>query len=72
MSNKRIVILGAGLTGLSTAYFLQRHIKDISVFEKEKEVGGLCRSKIKDGFIFDYAGHLLHFRQKRIYLWIKE
>ncbi|MCM8800366.1 MAG: FAD-dependent oxidoreductase, partial [Candidatus Omnitrophica bacterium] len=42
------------------------------VFEKEKEVGGLCRSKIKDGFIFDYAGHLLHFRQKRIYLWIKE
>ena len=55
-----IVILGAGLTGLSAAY----HLKDKSyyIFEKEKEVGGLCRSTKEDGFIFDFTGHLLHLR----------
>lgn len=59
-----IVIVGAGLAGLSTAY----HLKDAPyrLFEKEQEVGGLCRSYRKDGFTFDYTGHLLHFRQAQI------
>ncbi len=59
-----IVIVGAGLAGLSTAY----HLRDLpyKVFEKEGEVGGLCRSYSKDGFTFDYTGHLLHFRQPAI------
>lgn len=55
-----IAIIGAGLTGLSTAY----HLKDLpySVFDSEKEVGGLCRSVKQNGFIFDYTGHLLHMK----------
>lgn len=67
-----IAILGGGLSGLSTAYFLKknRH-KDYLVFEKEKETGGLCRSKNINGFIFDYDGHLLHFRNKNIQNLIK-
>ncbi len=59
-----ILIIGAGLAGLSTAY----HLGDRSyrVIEKEKEAGGLCRSYQKDGFTFDMTGHLLHFRQAAI------
>jgi len=59
-----ILIIGAGLAGLSTAY----HLGDRSyrVIEKEKEAGGLCRSYKKDGFTFDMTGHLLHFRQAAI------
>ena len=59
-----IVIVGAGLAGLSTAY----HLSDIPyrLYEREQEVGGLCRSYHKDGFTFDYTGHLLHFRQPEI------
>ena len=55
-----IVIIGAGLTGLSTAY----HLSDLpySVFDSEKEIGGLCRSVKQNGFIFDYTGHLLHIK----------
>lgn len=55
------LILGGGLTGLSTAYHLQQagH-SDYLVLEKENEPGGLCRSIYKDGFTFDYSGHLLH------------
>lgn len=56
-----IVILGAGLTGLSTAYHLeQQGYYDYKIFEKDTTIGGLCRSITKNGFTFDYTGHLLH------------
>ena len=59
-----IIIVGAGLAGLSTAY----HLSGVPyrLYEREREVGGLCRSYKKDGFTFDYTGHLLHFRQAEI------
>ena len=57
----KIVIVGAGLTGISTAYHLEKNgFFDYKIFEKEREIGGLCRSAHKDGFTFDYTGHLLH------------
>ena len=57
----RVVIIGAGLTGLSTAYHLEKlGCSDFKIFEKERTVGGLCRSVEQDGFTFDYTGHLLH------------
>ncbi len=59
-----ILIVGAGLAGLSTAY----HLGGVPyrIFEKEREAGGLCRSYQKNGFTFDMTGHLLHFRQPAI------
>ena len=57
--SKRIIILGAGLSGLSTAYHLQN---GCCVYEQEDEVGGLARSDKVDGFTFDHDGHLLHFK----------
>lgn len=54
---KRIAILGAGLTGLSAAYHLHGRY---DIFEQEAEVGGLCRTMRRNGFLFDYTGHLLH------------
>lgn len=59
-----IVIVGAGLAGLSTAFHLQGVPNRL--FEKEKQAGGLCRSYQQDGFTFDMTGHLLHFRQAEI------
>lgn len=53
-----IVILGAGIAGLSAAFHLKG--KEYEIFEREVEVGGLCRSVTQDGFTFDYTGHLLH------------
>lgn len=59
-----IVILGAGLAGLSTAL----HLKNIpwTVYEAEGEVGGLCRTVQKDGFTFDYTGHLLYLHHEPV------
>ncbi|MCK4533011.1 FAD-dependent oxidoreductase [bacterium] len=63
----KIIILGAGLTGLSCAYHLKRKIKknnnfSFGLYEKEDDAGGLCRSEISRNFIFDYTGHLLHLK----------
>jgi len=64
---KKIVILGAGLSGLSTAFHIKERIKNFKeivyeIYEKEKEVGGLCRTEFENGFFFDYSGHLLHLK----------
>jgi len=57
------VILGAGLTGLSTAYSLRRAgCRHWTLYERESRPGGLCRSETRHGFTFDYTGHFLHLR----------
>jgi protoporphyrinogen oxidase len=55
-----IVVVGAGLTGLSTAYHLRRRGVDALVIESADRVGGACRTLAQDGFHFDLTGHLLH------------
>ena len=64
MKQRKILILGAGLSGLSAAYFLRENKIRAEIFEKEANPGGLCRSVKKQGFVFDYSGHLLHFRNR--------
>jgi len=53
-----ILIIGAGLAGLSTAYHLKD--RDYHIYEREGEVGGLCRSFKQDGFTFDYTSQPIH------------
>lgn len=73
MKNKKtkIVILGGGLAGVSLAYFLRKLKKEFVLFEKESRLGGLCKTEKIGGFNFDFCGHLLHFRNKDIFLLIK-
>lgn len=58
MPRKKIAVLGGGLTGLALANLLKKD-HEISVFEKEKIPGGLCRSFYFDGFTFDIGGHII-------------
>ena len=63
----KIVIIGAGPTGLSAAYHLERKgFHDYALFEKETTTGGLCRSVQHEGFTFDYTGHLLHINDSYV------
>lgn len=71
MIKNRILVLGAGLAGLSTAWHLQNKGRPCLLFEKEGEPGGLCRSKNVQGFTFDYCGHLLHFKNRYINNFVK-
>ncbi len=64
--DEAVVILGAGLAGLSAAYHLQQGGVSFGLYEREDGVGGLCRSMRRDGFTFDCTGHLMHFRRPEI------
>ncbi|MGE5307953.1 MAG: protoporphyrinogen/coproporphyrinogen oxidase [Deltaproteobacteria bacterium] len=69
---ERIVVIGGGLAGLTAAYSLQRRGRKCLVFEKESAAGGLCRSKRAGGFTFDQCGHLLHFRHREIFSFVRK
>ncbi len=49
----RIVIVGAGMAGLTAAAYLSRAKYDVLLIEKNKEIGGLVNSFQRDGFVFD-------------------
>jgi protoporphyrinogen/coproporphyrinogen III oxidase len=53
---KRAVILGAGISGLSLAWFLKKKYRDdleIALIEKSGKTGGWIRSPTVDGFLFE-------------------
>lgn len=56
----RILIIGGGLAGVSAGHHLAEY--EPLLFEKEQEIGGLCRSFTQDGFTFDCTGHLIHLK----------
>lgn len=45
----KIAIIGGGVSGLVAAYYLSQNGIDVSVFEKEKILGGLAGSFLMDG-----------------------
>jgi len=51
--SKKIAIIGSGFAGLSAATFLAKAGKDVTLYEKNEEVGGRARQFSLDGFIFD-------------------
>ena len=61
---KRIVIIGAGPTGLSAALRLKKsNHRNFVVYERNSYVGGLCASfKDNKGFTWDLGGHVIFSR----------
>ncbi|HNK46433.1 MAG TPA: FAD-dependent oxidoreductase [Pseudomonadota bacterium] len=59
--DEQVLIVGGGLTGLSTALHLPSHVR-WSLFEKDARPGGHARTECRDGFYFDKTGHWLHLR----------
>jgi protoporphyrinogen oxidase len=56
-----VLILGGGLAGLSTAHHLGAlGARSRLVVEARETFGGTAGSMKKDGFTFDFTGHLLH------------
>lgn len=50
---KTIVVIGAGISGLTTAYLLSKKGFDIRILERKSEVGGSIESIKENGFLFD-------------------
>lgn len=65
-----ILILGAGVTGLSLGSFLKG--RDYLILEKEDSAGGYCKTTLQNGFVWDYSGHFFHFNDEEIKNYILE
>lgn len=50
---KKIVVIGASLSGLTAAYFLKQKGYNVVVLEKTNRVGGFIETQSENGFIFD-------------------
>ncbi len=50
---KDIVIIGAGLTGLTMAFYLKKLGKDVLLIEKSARTGGVIHTENENGFVFE-------------------
>ena len=58
---KKIIIIGAGPTGLSTALsLLEKGNEQVEIFEAQNFVGGLATSQETDGMVYDWGPHIFH------------
>jgi protoporphyrinogen/coproporphyrinogen III oxidase len=56
MSDQRdAIIIGAGITGLVTAYELQKRGLNVLLLERDSEVGGVMRSERRDGYLLEWG-----------------
>lgn len=55
----KLAVIGAGITGLSVAYFLMENGLDVTVFEKGNTAGGLIGSVRQDGWLAETGPHSL-------------
>jgi oxygen-dependent protoporphyrinogen oxidase len=54
MDKERIIVLGAGITGLSAAWYLEKAgYKDITIIEASGRAGGKVQTLYEDGFIIE-------------------
>ena len=56
---KRVLVIGAGIAGLSAASYLQRNGFQTEIYELHDRPGGLCTSWQRGGYTFDGCIHWL-------------
>ena len=67
----RTAVLGAGISGLSASRLLVERGYDVTIYEKNKTVGGLARSRVTDGILYDpHGGHILNSKHPEVMEWV--
>ncbi|KOH45685.1 protoporphyrinogen oxidase [Sunxiuqinia dokdonensis] len=51
--SQKVAVIGAGLSGLTTAYYLRKRGNDVQVFEKAGRIGGVIETREEDGFLYE-------------------
>jgi protoporphyrinogen oxidase len=63
----RVLVLGAGPTGILTAWALkEKGITDVCIVEKTDSPGGLAKSRKREGWRVDFGPHRFQTRDERI------
>lgn len=69
-SQRPVVIVGAGVTGMVTAQFLAEAGVEVVVVERLDDLGGLARSFHYEGFAFDVGPHRFHTANPHVSAWL--
>src|SRR5258708_7031395 len=56
---KSVAIIGAGITGLTAAFYLKRNDIPVTVYEASSGVGGVIQSLSKDGYLAEFGPNTL-------------
>lgn len=71
MTEVNTLIVGAGISGLAAAAAIGKS-DDFIILERDREIGGYCKTVICDGFTWDYSGHFFHFKWPGIEQWLRD
>ncbi|MBT2697509.1 protoporphyrinogen oxidase [Bacillus sp. ISL-40] len=78
MEKKKVVIIGGGITGLATAFYLQKEIKDralplvVKLYEACDRFGGVIHTVKRDGFMIEKGPDSILARKASALKLIKE
>jgi len=61
---REVVVVGAGVSGLSVAYRLKKKGIDVVVYEKDGETGGTVKTVRKEGFLYELGPQTLMADEK--------
>ncbi|MEQ8524889.1 protoporphyrinogen oxidase [Gracilimonas sp.] len=66
LTSHEVIILGGGISGLSTAWFLRQKGISFKLFEKQSETGGVIASEYIEGSVMDFGPNSLRDRNGQI------
>ena len=72
LTNKKIAIIGGGISGLTAGYLLAKRGAEVTVFEKDKELGGLLSDFEIGGKRLEKAYHHIFKTDKSVIRLIKD
>ena len=61
MINIENLIIGAGISGLSTAFFLKRNNKQFLILDSQAKAGGKIKGQYIDGYRIEYGPNTVLF-----------
>src|SRR5438093_8046655 len=61
-----VAVIGAGITGLTAAFYLQRKRIPVTVYEASEHVGGVIRSLRQDGYLAEFGPNTILETSPRI------
>jgi protoporphyrinogen oxidase len=65
-----VVVVGGGVCGLVTAHLLAEAGSKVVVVERQPTLGGLARSFVYEGFVFDIGPHRFHTANPNVHAWV--
>lgn len=65
---KKIAVIGGGISGLSTTYFLEKNIPNdwsVELFEANAHLGGSIQTHLQEDFLLEFGPHTLRSGKQR-------